>query len=60
MYDELESYKLFLDKIDLQDLKSDIWNDSPLPAILSVGDITYDIDISYRGNYTRELRKKSY
>lgn len=60
MTNEIQSYSLFLDKIDLQDLKSDIWNDEPLPAYLKVGDFVYYIDISYRGNYTRELRKKSY
>lgn len=60
MYGELESYILTIDKYDLQDLYSDIWNDSPIPAYLKVGGITYDIDISFRGHYTRDLRKKSY
>ncbi|MCM3117099.1 CotH kinase family protein [Neobacillus sp. MER 74] len=60
MSNDVQSYYLLIEEGDLEDLRSDIWNDMPVPAYLTVEEKTYDIDISYRGSYTREFRKKSY
>lgn len=60
MSNEIPSYFLTIEQEDLEDLRSNIWNDNPVPAFLQVGDIYYDVDICYRGSYTREFRKKSY
>ncbi|WP_066369538.1 CotH kinase family protein [Neobacillus fumarioli] len=53
-------YDLTIDEEDLIDLQSDIWNDMPVPAYLKVENVHYDIDLSYRGSYTRKFPKKSY
>ncbi|WP_047153435.1 CotH kinase family protein [Aneurinibacillus tyrosinisolvens] len=53
-------YFLTIEEEDLEDLRSDIWDDTPISAYLKVGNTIYDIDIAYRGSYTREFRKKSY
>ncbi|WP_144555592.1 CotH kinase family protein [Bacillus sp. X1(2014)] len=47
-------------KADLKDLRKDIWSDTPVPAILRVGDTLNNVAICYRGSYTREFRKRSY
>lgn len=49
-----------MEKGDLEDLQNDIWNNNPVPAYLKIENKTYDVDISYRGSYTREFPKKSY
>jgi spore coat protein H len=56
----LPSYFLLIEEEDLEYLKRDIWNDSPVPASLKVNNVTYNIDIAYRGSYTRKFPKKSY
>ena len=47
-----------MEEEDLQELRSDIYNDLPLPADLIIDNVKYDVDISYRGSYTRKFRKK--
>jgi spore coat protein H len=56
----IPSYYISIEEGDKKELKKDIWNDMPVPAYLKVGKKTHDIDISYRGAYTREFPKKSY
>lgn len=56
----IPSYYLIIEEEDLEELRSDIWNDYPVPAHLKVENRTYDIDIAYRGSYTRKFRKRSY
>ena len=56
----IPSYFLTIEEENLEDLRGDIWNNDPVPADLKVEDVTYDIDIAYRGSYTRKFRKRSY
>lgn len=60
MTPSLPSFDLQFQRTDLLELERDAWSDSPVPARLNIEDTTYDIDIRYRGSYTRELKKKSY
>lgn len=60
MNSELPIYKIFINPMDLMELKRDIWNDEPLPATLTKNQKKYDIDIVYRGEHTRDFSKKSY
>ncbi len=60
MANQIPTFSLLMEESDLEELRSDIWNDVPLPAKLIFRDTTYDIDIAYRGSYTREFRKRSY
>lgn len=56
----IPSYHLIIEKEDLKELKRDIWSDDTVPAYLKVNNVTYDIDIAFRGAYTRDFLKKSY
>lgn len=56
----IPSYYLMIERSNLEDLRSDVWSEIPVPANLKAEEKTYEIDISYRGSYTREFRKKSY
>ncbi|WP_155767573.1 CotH kinase family protein [Sporosarcina ureilytica] len=56
----LPSFSLVFEEENLEELRSDLWNNDPVPADLIVDDVTYDIDIAYRGSYTRKFRKRSY
>lgn len=56
----IPSYFLIIKEEDLEELRSDLWNDDPVPAYLKIDNTTYDIDIAYRGSYTRKFRKRSY
>ncbi|MCP3762279.1 CotH kinase family protein [Domibacillus sp. A3M-37] len=56
----IPSYFLIMEENDLNDLRSDIWSDHPVPAYLKVENTLYDIDIAYRGSYTRKFRKRSF
>lgn len=56
----IPSYFLIMEEKDLNDLRSDIWSDYPVPAYLQVEKNLYDIDIVYRGSYTRKFRKRSF
>nr|WP_254119567.1 CotH kinase family protein [Bacillus sp. FJAT-29790] len=53
-------YKLFINPQYLIDLRSDIWNDDPVPGNVTIQNKKYDIDIVYRGSHIREFKKKSY
>ncbi|WHY69832.1 CotH kinase family protein [Neobacillus sp. SuZ13] len=57
---QIQTYFLEIKKADLKDLRKDIWSDIPVPACLQVGNTRYNVEICYRGSYTREFRKKSY
>ncbi|WP_462408743.1 CotH kinase family protein [Neobacillus sp. Marseille-QA0830] len=56
----LPKIELFINPADLRELKSDIWNDDPLPASLRIGKKRAEIDISYRGSHIRKFKKKSF
>ena len=56
----IPSFFLNIEEENLEDLRGDIWNNDPVPAYLKVEDVTYDVDIAYRGSYTRKFRKRSY
>ncbi len=56
----IPSYFLIIEESNLDDLRSDIWSDTPVSAYLKVKNITYTIDIAYRGSYTRKFRKRSF
>ena len=56
----IPSYSLNIEEENLEELRGDLWNNEPVPADLIVDGVTYDIDIAYRGSYTRKFRKRSY
>ena len=56
----IPTYALSLKDRDLKDLRGDLWNDEPVPASLTIEGLLYDVDIAYRGSYTRKFRKRSY
>lgn len=60
MESQIPTFSVTMDEKDLVELRSDIWNDLPLPANLVIDDTIYDVDIAYRGSYTRAFRKRSY
>lgn len=56
----LPLYQLFVHPKDLRELKKDIWDDDPVPAVMKVNQKRLDIDIAYRGSHIRDFKKKSY
>ncbi|GIN84740.1 inner spore coat protein H [Heyndrickxia sporothermodurans] len=56
----LLNYQLYIHPKDIIDLKKDIWNDEPVPGMLTVNKKKYDIDVVYRGSHIRKFQKKSY
>ncbi|CAH0295782.1 Inner spore coat protein H [Peribacillus sp. Bi96] len=56
----IPSYFLTIEEDDLEDLRADVWSNDPIPAYLKVENDIFDIDIAYRGSYTRKFRKRSY
>ncbi|MDV6378109.1 CotH kinase family protein [Sporosarcina sp. GW1-11] len=60
MPNQLPSYYLQFTDENLTELRSDVRNNDPVPADLVFNNHIYDIDIAYRGSYTRKLRKRSY
>jgi spore coat protein H len=56
----IPKYDIFIQPMDLKELKSDIWIDEPLPATFKSGKKRYEIDIAYRGSHIRKFKKKSY
>jgi spore coat protein H len=56
----IPSYFLMIEEEDLEDIRGNLWSNDPIPAYLKVDNVTYDIDIAYRGSYTRKFRKRSY
>lgn len=53
-------YQLFIHPLDINELRSDVWCDDPVPAKLTINKKKYEIDIAYRGSHIREFKKKSY
>lgn len=60
MSKRIPDYYLQFNEDDLEELQSDPWNDDPVPANLLYKNENHDIDIAYRGSYTRKFRKRSY
>lgn len=56
----IPNYNIFINPRELRELRRDIWSDDHVPAKLKVGNVTYQIEIAYRGALTREMPKKSY
>ncbi|MFJ7936751.1 CotH kinase family protein [Sporosarcina sp. NPDC096371] len=56
----IPSYSLKIEDENLEELRRDLWNNDPVPADLMAEGVTYDIDLAYRGSYTRKFRKRSY
>ncbi|RDU35363.1 spore coat protein [Neobacillus piezotolerans] len=56
----LPTFDIFIKPIDFRELKSDLWNDDPVPASLKINKKRVEIDLSYRGSHIREFIKKSY
>lgn len=56
----IPTYFLTIEEEDLEDLRGNLMYDDSIPAYLKVDNVTYDIDIGYRGSYTRKFRKRSY
>ncbi|CAN7514657.1 CotH kinase family protein [Paenibacillus sp. LjRoot153] len=56
----IPTYGITIAPNDLKVLNNDVWKDDPVPSKLIVDNIPYEIGISYRGDHTREFRKKSY
>ncbi|WP_223590813.1 CotH kinase family protein [Neobacillus bataviensis] len=57
---KIPQYKLFINPLDLKELKRDIWIDDPIPAQLKLEGKRLEIDLSYRGSHIRDFLKKSY
>jgi spore coat protein H len=57
---QLPQYKLFINPVDLKELKRDIWIDEPLPAKLTIDGKKLEVDLAYRGSHIRDFPKKSY
>lgn len=58
--DKLSLFKLFIHPLEIKELRTDIWIDDPVPAVLTINKKRYEIDIAYRGSHTRKFPKKSY
>ncbi|OKL35872.1 CotH kinase family protein [Domibacillus mangrovi] len=56
----IPSYFLIIKESNLDDLRRDVSSDNPVSAYLKVGNVTYNINIAYRGSYTRKFRKRSF
>lgn len=53
----LPLYQLFVHPKDLRELKKDIWDDDPVPAVMKVNQKRLDIDIAYRGSHIRDFKR---
>ncbi|MCH7321579.1 CotH kinase family protein [Solibacillus sp. MA9] len=56
----IPSYLLMIDEKALNKLRKKVSKDYSVSAKLMVDNITYNIKIAYRGDYTRKFRKRSY
>lgn len=56
----IPQYYIYIHPIDLKELKSDLWNDEPVPASFKNGKKKYDIDLAFRGSHIRKFKKASY
>lgn len=57
---KIHLYQIFIHPLDIKELRTDIWIDDPVPAVLTINKKRYEIDIAYRGSHTRKFKKKSY
>ena len=57
---KITPYQLFIHPLDIKELRSDIWCDDPIPAVLTINKKRIEIDIAYRGSHIRKFKKKSY
>lgn len=57
---DMPEYKIFIQLLNLSELRRDIWIDDPVPGKLTINKKKIEIDIAYRGSHIRELQKKSY
>ena len=57
---QIPSYFLMIEEEDLNHLRKNLNSDESVPSKLKVEDIIQDIQIAYRGAYTRKFRKRSY
>lgn len=60
MPNNIPFYLLNIDEEKISYLKKNIKKDVAVPAILQVNGIAFDVKTSYRGSYTRKLKKRSY
>jgi spore coat protein H len=58
--DAIIAYQLYIHPLDIKELRSDIWCDDPVPAVLTINKKKLDIDLVYRGSHIRKFKKKSY
>ena len=56
----IPSYHLMIEEDDLNRLRKNLTNDKAISTKLKIENTTYDINIAYRGSYTRKFRKRSY
>lgn len=59
-YDDLPTFSIIIEPKHLKALRSNVWNEDPFPSKLLVGNILYEVGITYRGEHIRKFRKKSY
>lgn len=57
---QIPAYFLMIKDENLNRLRKNLNSDESVPSKLKVGDITYNVQIAYRGAYTRKFRKRSY
>lgn len=60
MLEPIPSYHLMIEEDDLKRLRKNLTNDKAISTKLKIENTTYDINIAYRGSYTRKFRKRSY
>ncbi|WP_397539166.1 CotH kinase family protein [Rummeliibacillus pycnus] len=60
MSDSIPSYFLLIEDDDLDILRENLLYEETVPAKLRVENTTHQIEIGYRGSYTRKFRKRSY
>ncbi|MFS0576287.1 CotH kinase family protein [Sporosarcina sp. 179-K 3D1 HS] len=57
---KLPEYRLFIHPKDVKELRSDIWNDDPVSAKLTIDGKKFEVDLAYRGSHIRDFPKKSF
>jgi spore coat protein H len=56
----MSSYDFFIHPQYHAEFAKGIWRDNPIPAILTYQRKKHPMSITYRGSYTRKMRKRSY
>ncbi|GGE67137.1 CotH kinase family protein [Priestia taiwanensis] len=56
----VSSYDFFIHSVHHSEFAKGLWHDNPTPAILSYRRKQYPVSMSYRGAYTRKMKKRSY